>query len=545
MGAIMRALRALLLLAGFNLLGVLLLAGLAFLDCLLFLYAPPGVAVALCSVSVLPAIPVAAGLFAFRARRGEEAPGLTVTEADEPTLWQTVREVAQQVGTRAPSHVVLTPGVDASVAQGARLLPGPRRLSLGVPLLQGLTAAQLRSVLAHKLGRRSTSGSRALHDRALILRAVAHCEEHTGWTAPREQARLEQRFYKGAATGAASSGRRVRHAGVTRRAVSWVRTAYAKLFLRATFAVARAHEVRADVTAARIAGRDATASVLREVPVLEAAFEYYTCHYAALGLDAGLLPPRGEVFGGFGEMLSARQLELAGLRREIPTGPLTPYDAQPPLADRVRHIEALPPDGRTDEGRGAALSLLADPGSTLTALEDAVLTEDVRRFRRAGDWPGLLNDSMAAGLEGVDTPLHRALAMYTKAPPTLSALLGLIDDGRVWKLARRLPLSDQAAASTGRAFREFVRPALTESLHGMVLAELSAGERLHWEFSWERTPTARLRPGQSSPWSDTPLADLLGPAMTAALADHPDTGPLRALLMPTPTDPANRETDRP
>ncbi|MFJ4620940.1 M48 family metallopeptidase [Streptomyces sp. NPDC088812] len=555
MGATLRALRALLLLAGFYLLGVLLLAVLAGLDCLLYLHAPSGVAAKLYVVSVLLAIPLVRGLFMLRTPKAEGAPGLPVTEADEPVLWRTVRELADRVGTRAPSRILLVPDVNAAVAEDARLLgllPGPRRLHLGVPLLQGLTEAQLRSVLAHELGHYSHADTRLAaltgRGRAQILRTIGHFEERAGKTAAREQARQEKKNAKAAAKGKETSEVDTRHQGVTYRAMARVYTAYAKLYFRATLAGARGQEYAADAAAARIAGRDATASALREIPVLDAAFGFYMHHYVSLGEDAELLPPRGEVFGGFGRMLSARQLELAGLRAELPTEPASPYDSHPPIADRVLRIEALPADDRTDEGGGAALGLLSDPERTLAALEDAVLAEEVRRFRRTADWPELLDGSMTNRFASLDTPLHRALAMYTKTRPTLPALLGLIDDGRLWQLARRLPLSDEAVAAKGRVFREFVRPALTESLHRMVLAEFSARARLRWEFSWERAATTRLlpAPGEPAPPSDTASPDdLIGPAVAAAVADHPDTGPLRALLPSAPTDPANRETDRP
>ncbi|MGY3200283.1 M48 family metallopeptidase [Streptomyces sp. TE5632] len=554
MGATLRALRAFLLLAGFYLLGVLLLAVLAGIDYLLYLYVPSGLAAKLYLVSALLAIPLVRSLFMLRTPKAEEAPGLPVTEADEPVLWRIVRELADRIGTRAPSRILLTPDVNAAVAEDVRLLgllPGPRRLYLGVPLLQGLTEAQLRSVLAHELGHYSNADTRlaalTVRGRAQVLRTIGHFERLAGKTAAREQARQEEKNAKAAAKGKKTSEVDTRHPGVTYRAMARIYTGYAKLYFRATLAGARGQEYAADAAAARIAGRDATASALREIPVLDAAFGFYMHHYVILGEDAELLPPRGEVFGGFGRLLSARQLELAGLRTELSTEPSSPYDSHPPIADRVRRIEALPADHRTDEGRGAALGLLSDPERTLAALEDAVLTEEVRRFRRTADWPELLNGSMSTQLAGLNTPLHRVLARYTKARPTLPALLDLIDDGRLWQLARRLPLSDEAVAAKGRAFREFVRPALAESLHRMVLAEFSARSRLHWEFSWERGATARLlpAPGEPAPPSDAALSDLIGPAVGAAIADHPDTGPLHALLSSTPTDPANRETDSP
>ncbi|GGS89587.1 M48 family metallopeptidase [Streptomyces chromofuscus] len=552
MGATLRALRALLLLAGFYLLGILLLAALAGVDYLLYLHAPSGLAAKLYLVSVLLAIPLVRGLFMLRTPKGEEIAGLPVTEADEPALWRTVRELADHVGTRAPSRIVLTADVNAAVTEDARLLgllPGPRRLYLGVPLLQGLTEAQLRAVLAHELGHYSNADTRlaalTVRGRAQILHTIGHFEERAGKTADREKARQEKKNAKAAAKGKKTTEVDTRHAGITYRAMARVYVAYAKLYFRATLAGARRQEYAADAAAARIAGRDATASALREIPVLDAAFGFYMRSYATLGAEAELLPPRGEVFGGFGRMLTARQLELAGLRTDLPAEQVSPYDSHPPIAERVQRVEALPADGRTDEGKGAALGLLSDPERTLAALEDAVLAEDVRRFRRTGDWQELLDGSMGGQLATLNTPLHRALALYTKARPTLPALLDLIDDGQLWQLARRLPLSDEAAAAKGRAFREFVRPTLCESLQSMVLAEFSARARVRWEFSWEQPAAARLLPAPGEPAAepDTALGAAIGPAVDSALADHPDTGPLRALLPSAPHDPADRETD--
>ncbi|WP_320779626.1 M48 family metallopeptidase [Streptomyces sp. CRN 30] len=552
MGPMLRALRALLLLAGFHLLGVVLLAVLAALDLLLYLYVPSGAAAKLYVVSVLLAIPLVRGLFMLRTPKAEEADGLPVTEADEPELWRTVRELADLIGTRAPSRILLTPEVNASVAEDTRLLgllPGPRRLHLGVPLLQGLTQAQLRSVLAHELGHYSHADTRlsalVVRGRAQILRTIGHFEERAGKTAARERARQEKKNTKAAAKGKKTSEVDTRHVGLTYRAMAWIYTAYAKFFFRATLAGARGQEYAADAAAARIAGRDATASALREIPVLDASFGFYLRAYVSLGDDVELLPPRGEVFGGFGRMLDARRLELAGLRAELPTEALSPYDSHPPIADRVRRIEELPADGRTDEGRGAALDLLTDPARTLAALEDAVLAERVRDFRRAADWSELLGGSMAAQLSASGTPLHRALAAYTAERPTLTALLGLIDGGQLWQLARRLPLSEEAAAAQGRVFREFARPALAESLHQMVLAELSAHARLRWEFSWAEAASARLVAGAGDPDPEPgrSAGDLIRPAVAAAVADHPDTGPLRALLPAAPAGSPDLETD--
>ncbi|MEU9988565.1 M48 family metallopeptidase [Streptomyces sp. NPDC048045] len=541
MGATLRALRALVLLFGFYLLSLVLLGALAGLDIALFTWGHGPVAVKVAIVSVLLAIPVVQGMFMLRTPRGEEPAGIAVTEAEEPRLWALVRDLAAATGTRAPGRIVLTADVNAAVSERSRLLgllPGPRRLYLGMPLLTGLTEAQLRAVLAHEYGHFSGGDTRlsalVVRGRAQIGRVIGQFHERADGKVATERARQEAASAKRVAKGKKAKTVDTRGTGATYRTMAVIYTAYGKLYLRASLSTARAQEYAADLAAARIAGRDATASALREIPVLAASHDFYLDSYATLGLPAQLLPPRGEFFGGFGRLLSAREGELRKLRGELPTEPASPYDSHPPIADRVHRIEALPADGRTEEAKDAALALLTDPRRTLAVLEDTVLTDEVLAFPRTGAWEELLDASMAKGLSSARTPLHRALADYTGQPPTLAVLLEVIDGGRLWQLAERMPLSEQAAAAKGRAFREFVRPRLGDALRTMVLAEFSARSLLHWEFSWSRPAAVRL-PGWASENTpgDGPEAALEA-AVDAALADHPDTAPLRGLLPPTP-----------
>ena len=295
----------------------------------------------------------------------------------------------------APSRIVLTADVNAAVSEDARLLgllPGPRHLYLGVPLMQGLSQAQLRAILAHELGHYSNSDTRLsalnMRGRAQVLRTITHFEQRADRTAAREQAKQEKKNAKAEAKGKKTKEIDTGGAGITYRAMAQLYIGYAKLYFRALLSVSRRQEYAADAAAARIAGRDATASALREIPVLDGAFDFYMNCYATLGTGQELLPPRGEMFGGYGRMLSARRLELMEMRGELPTGPSSPYDSHPPMVDRVRRIEELPDDGRADEARGAALHLLTDPQRTLTELEDTVLTEEVRRFRRTARLAG-------------------------------------------------------------------------------------------------------------------------------------------------------------
>lgn len=547
MGATLRALRTVALLLGFHALNLVLLAALAALDAAALHWAPGPLAGKIVIVSVLLAVPVVRGLFMLRVPKDEDVAGLEVTEADEPRLWALVRDIADAAGTRAPDRIILTGDVNASVAERPRLLgllPGPRSLHLGVPLMTGLSEAQLRAVLAHEYGHFTGGDTRlaavVVRGRTQIARITEQFHSKADHKVAKERARQEKAAAKAAAKGRKTKEIDTSGTGLTYRAMARIYTLYGNFSLRASLTTARDQEYAADLAAARIAGRDATASALREVPALAAAHEFYLECYATLGVRARLLPPRGEFFGGFGRMLDARTLELVQLRTQLTDEPASPYDSHPPIAERVRRIEALPADGRAEEAKGGALALLASPERTLAALEDVVLTEEARTFRRTADWNELLNASMTDALASLDTPLHRALAVYTKDRPTLSGLLTVIDDGQLWRLAQRLPLSDEAAAAKGRAFREFVRPLLRDALRSMVLAEFSAHSLVTWEFSWERAATAHL-PGtttggeQGGNGGGTETGAVLDAAVDAALADRPDTGPLRALLPPART----------
>jgi Zn-dependent protease with chaperone function len=537
MSSTLRAVRALILLAGFQLLSLVLLAVLAAVDWAA-IYAPSSVTTKVWLVSVVLAIPVVRGMFMLRLPDIEEPPGVPLTEEAEPRLWAMVRELAEAAGTRAPDTIILTADVNASVMERPRLgglLPGRRSLHLGLPLLTGLSEAQFRSVLAHEYGHYIGGDTRlgpiVTRGRMQIRRTIAHFHEKADKKVAQERAEQEKKSERRVAKGKKAKEIDTTGAGATYRAMAKIYTWYGKFFLRASLSTARGQEFAADRSAARLAGRDATASALREIPVLSSAFDFYLESYATLGLDARTMPPHGAFFGGFGDLLTARELQMADMRAELPVQQLSPYDSHPPIAERVRAVEALPDDGRADDGRGSALTLLSDPRALAAALEPAVLAEELLGFRRAEDWPDVLRSGMTARLGDLDTPLHRALAVYTKSSPTLPSLLQVIDEGHLWQLARRLPLSEEASAAQGRAFREFVRPSLEGILRTWVISELSKQGLLDWEFSWTESATVVL------PGGDPDAAgEALAAAVTAALADRPDTAPLRALLPPTPAE---------
>ncbi|MEU6314541.1 M48 family metalloprotease [Streptomyces sp. NPDC047014] len=530
MGATVRAVRALVLLAGFYLLGVILLAVIGGID-----YALVGVLhgpalVKLLLVSVLLAVPVVRGLFMLRTPWGDPPAGIGVTEAQEPRLWQAVRETAAGVGTRAPDEIVLTADVNAFASEDARLLgllPGRRSLYLGLPVLTGLDEMQLRALLAHEMGHYAHLDTRLLplvaRGRAQVLRTVAHFQERADQKVAKERARQEKRDGKRIAKGKRAKGVDTTGEGAMYRAMARIYMAYGNFSLRATRSTARRQELAADLAAVRVAGRDAAASALREVNALHDAHTFYMDSYATLGVPAGLLPRPGEVFGGLRRLLDARADELEGLRHALPSEPASPYDSHPPLAERVARIEALPDDGRAGQPARPALALLADADAVPAALEEAVLTPEALALRRV-DWEELVHVSMTRYAAEGAAEIREAFAAEG-AGPGLEAVLDAFeaDPALRWRFADRFPKSEQAAAATGRAAREFARPVVRRALEQLVTVELTGRGTARWLLSWS-DPAALCYPADG-------FEERLGPALDAAVADLPDTEPLRKLVL--------------
>ncbi|MFE7479884.1 M48 family metallopeptidase [Streptomyces sp. NPDC057552] len=644
MGPTLRATRALVLLAGFYLLGLVLLAALAAVDWAAAVHTPGPFALKVFLVSAVLAVPIVRGMFMLRTPADEDMPGVRVDDSHEPRLWQTVRDIAQQVGTRAPDEILLTGDVNATVSEDARflgLVGGTRRLHIGLPLMTGLSETQLRAVLAHEMGHYGNADTRlsAISERGRVhvLRTIVHFEARAGAKVSKERARQEKKAAAALAKGKKAKEVDTTGTGITYRAMARLYTAYGKFYLRATLSGSRRAEFAADIAAARIAGRDATASALREIPVIDAAHDFYLNRYATLGADAGLLPPPGEFLGGFRHLLAARHEEVDAMRGgPLPTEPVSPYDSHPPIAERVARIEALPDDGRASDPARPSLSLLADTERTLATVEEAVLTPAALGLRRL-DWPELVHAAMSVHTEesaqcfgalmlgaegggdasaeggagtpveggagapveggagapaeggagtpveggagapaeggdgaprpGVDdgagrpghgaengTPGHGAengtpehgghgtprseLEGSGGGGGPLGAVLDAIDAGALWRMAERLPRSEVAAAATGRAAREFARPQLRAGLSQLVSAEYLRQGRARWQLSWTESAALELPYGH---------ADELPDALEAAVADRPDTEPLRALLAPVyaPEAPGPVETQPP
>lgn len=159
----LRATIAVVMLFGFYVFALAVVGGLGWLTYFAFAtgHGLAGGKLGYVTIAVAGAIVVA--LWQVIRAKPELPSGLPVSPQQAPELWSSVNELARELKTRAPDQILLVPDVNAAVTEETKLLGllgGRRTMLLGVPLLQGLTVAQLRSVLAHELGHYSGSHTR-------------------------------------------------------------------------------------------------------------------------------------------------------------------------------------------------------------------------------------------------------------------------------------------------------------------------------------------------------------------------------------------------
>src|SRR5262245_52793682 len=102
---------------------------------------------------------------------------LPIDEADEPTLFAFIEEICRQVGAQRPRRVQVDCNVNASAGLiGSRfaLLRRDLVLTIGLPLVAGLSARELAGVLAHEFGHFAQGGGMRL---TAVVRGV------NGWFA--------------------------------------------------------------------------------------------------------------------------------------------------------------------------------------------------------------------------------------------------------------------------------------------------------------------------------------------------------------------------
>jgi Zn-dependent protease with chaperone function len=396
---------------------------------------------------VLIALAMGRGLFGRRKNKHQDPGGLLVSEQEQPALWAEVRSLAERAQTRPPAEIRLVPEVNAAVSEDSKLLgllPGTRRLYVGVPLLMGLTQQQFRSVLAHELGHYSG--------------------KHTA------MAGLTYR-------GKESIGRVLGELGPDSFVGKFLGL-YGRLFLAVSHSVNRRQELEADVLSAELVGPATASSALRELPPLDAAWSHFLESYVELGDQVGARA--SDLFDGFGRFLAdpTRQGQLAEIRGNPQEQARSVYDTHPTIEERVRAFAAMP-QGQEIDHSGSAIGLLSAPDHTLTRFQDFLYDGS---SLRPLPFEQLIPMAAATLVDQASGRFFDRISGAQVAEPSLGAVIGLLREGQADRLLA-LPEGDQERK------RGVVISLLGQSVAHALIAHGRASYQLDWGGPWHLVGT--------------------------------------------------------
>jgi Zn-dependent protease with chaperone function len=393
--------------------------------------------------AALTALAVVLGLLSVRTARvlGQcavpEASGVLVPPRGDSSLWNEVRTLCDRLGVRLPDEIRI--GVDPVVelweqARDFGLTAGPRRLSVGLPLLIGLSPGEFRAALAHEL-------AHDLRDEG-ALPAVCHRIRHT-------------------------VGPILRHRP---GAVGLWFAAVARIILAIEAPVSQRQERLADRAAVRLAGRRSVASMLREIPVTALAWRRYLTEVVEPAARSGYAPL--SISDGFGHVRDGWQEVLVELRTSPPDTARPFWDVHLPRLERLHAVDLTPETG----GHIPPVDLLPGLTPLVREAELLIVGPTIRRV----PWDEFCAIIAGEGLRGEVEQLFRAAAevadpVARNAAPGLDAVLTLVEAGALDRLVGQL---QPATTATAR------------KLLGLAFAQAAVDGGV---ARWRRGPAGELR----------------------------------------------------
>ena len=442
------------------------------------------------AIGVVPTVLVLGrGLWVLASKIDNPVHGVPVREHEQPELWALVRRLAEVADTAPPDDIHLIADANAAVMEDTRMLgliSTRRHMFIGAPLVAELSSAQFAAVLTHELAHYSNRDTRFAGIAYRSRRAFVH----TLTTINRDDYLQRALHFL------------LRHAGA--------------LALRASTKLSRRQESAADAAAADAVGSAATVAAFRELAPIAESWNVFLNNHVIMGWSAGYLP--ADAFSGYRRLRASLHDELADLRAN-PPDEADPYDAHPPMSERIAAVDALRAAGTVRVPAGDALGLLRNPVPLLDAALLDGLAPEARTKRRA-DWPTMVRIGGLASLtEHTDRVLTNA-ARLTGGPPALRTLLDALDAGLLVDLgADRTGPADPSEGPRVRWAR--ARLITRDGLFGAVVTTLTEAGAVRWRESWPSVGAMQLDPRYQ-----IPLPQLID----AAVSDPPDTAGLRRLL---------------
>lgn len=257
-----------------------------------------------------------------------ETPGVELTADQQPEIFSMLREVARKTSQRMPERVYLVPDANAMVYEkgGFFGLFSTRVLCLGYPLFPILNVSELKSIVAHEFGHYS-GGDTALgpwihSSRASAIETAYVLEANSSWLSP-------------------------------------IFVGYAKFYLKITQSISRGQEFLADKVAAQTVGSTATSAALDKSTLLYLTWQAFWNGEIVGVLRRSLFPQISAGYRTFyhdPKTIESYGAILKSIREEESE---KEFESHPSTQERIRRIMALDIQSHKVNDR-SALTLIRD-----------------------------------------------------------------------------------------------------------------------------------------------------------------------------------------
>lgn len=257
----------------------------------------------------------------------------------ERTLFEFIQRICVAVGAPAPREIAVDLEVNASAGPRAGffdLLRGHLRLTLGLPLVEGLTAAQLASVVAHEFGHFTQRTAMLFH---YVIATVNGWFYRVVFEESAVDRQLESAGNGAGAVYASLIGLSALFIGLSRRVLSLL----LHLGHLLSAYLSRQMEFDADRHAAVLAGSGAAGSALREILALTYAERSALHDLGEYWSDRQLVRDVPQLVAAHDRVLRPATRPL--LAQWIAGENRSAFDTHPSISERLRALAALDAPG--------------------------------------------------------------------------------------------------------------------------------------------------------------------------------------------------------
>ncbi len=296
----------------------------------LFLFMPDGDTHFLFGRLMISAFGLLVGLTIFSSLLSGDPPvdvkGVLIDLSKEHRLAREIKIVSTALNEPMPSEVYLVADANAFVLEAPGVGgKGKRRImGLGLPLLQMLSIAQFRAVLAHEFGHYYAGDTRLGPWIYNTRRAVEEVYKNLGKKSP------VLAFLR----------RWGLVAGLHRLLMAGLRL-YWKLFMRSTQAISRRQEFRSDELACHVAGSQALIDGLQNIRKCDAGLGAYWNSFVLPIAMSGYQPDLANGFQQFMQTPAIAEATGDFLAQQAAAEKASPFDSHPPLGKRIEQARQL------------------------------------------------------------------------------------------------------------------------------------------------------------------------------------------------------------